>query len=181
MTDNLNEFPEIRKVKESRWLMNYIKNRIYTLRLSSYLSEEDIMQYALCSLYQELKSGKTVQYPIAWAKLVCERYINKQYRKNKNTQTRESSQIEFLANLRSQEIDIHFFDNNEQLHHSIQQLQDSSRKIIEMRFFQQMHWSEIAEILSGQEGKTISEATARKRGERAITRLREIYQLYRAI
>jgi RNA polymerase sigma factor (sigma-70 family) len=177
MTIDRNDFPEVTEVRQSRWLLNYTNNRIHILKLSSYLSGDDVIQYAALCLTKELQSGKEITYPIAWAKLVCERHINKQYKKNKNIQAQESNQIERLANLRSQEIDIHFFDNNEQLHHSIQQLRPSSKQIIEMRFFQQLHWEQIATILSRQEERQICAATARKRGERAINELRQIYRV----
>jgi hypothetical protein len=44
-----------------------------------------------------------------------------------------------------------------------------------MRFFQQLQWNIIAEVLSSQENRIICIATARKRGERALNELRQIY------
>ncbi|MEH2026856.1 sigma-70 family RNA polymerase sigma factor [Nostoc sp.] len=159
----------VTQVRQSKPLINHINYRIHVLRLSSYVSGEDVIQYAILCLLQELHSGKDIKNPLAWAKVVCQRYINKQYNENKNTQAQESSQIEHLKNLQSQ---VNFENNTEQLHHIILQLKPSSRKIIEMRFFQELSWTQIAEVLSNQEGKEISVAVARKRVERAIQELR---------
>lgn len=175
MSKDNNDFPEVNQLLRSKWLRNYINNRIHTLRLSSYLSGEDLIQYVAECLTKKLQSGTKVEYPIAWAKLVSERHINHLYKKNRKSEATESNRIEYLANLRSQESSLHSFDNREHLYQSIQLLKPSSRQIVEMRFFQEMHWDKIADILSCQEDRPICAATARKRGERALNELRQIY------
>jgi RNA polymerase sigma factor (sigma-70 family) len=175
MTTGKHDFQEVNQVLRSTWLINYINNRIYILKLSSHLSGEDIIQHVTECLIRDLKSGKKIEYPIAWAKLVSERYISKVYKKNRKTEATEAEKIEYFANLVLEETSFPYLDHNRQLHQSIQQLKPSSRQLIEMRFFQQMHWNKIAEILSCQENKLICIATARKRGERALNELRQIY------
>jgi RNA polymerase sigma factor (sigma-70 family) len=171
----INDFPEVNQVLRSTWLMNYVNFRIYRLELSSYLSGEDVIQHVVECLTLDIQSGKKIEHPIAWAKLVSERFMTKQYRKNRNSKLKELSQIEYFASLNHQEDDFPFFDSKEQLHQSMQQLKPASREIIRMRFFQELHWNKIAEILSTIENKQISVETARKRGERAIKELRQIY------
>ena len=117
--------------------------------------------------------GTQVNHPVAWAKLVSERHIQKLYKIHRVSEATESEKIEYLANLRCDE-NISY-DNNEQIVKNIQQLKPLSGEIVKMRFFQKLSWGEIAEILSRREGKQIGAATARKRGERALNELREIY------
>ena len=172
MTKN-NNFPEVNEVLQSRWLKIHIMNRIHALKLNSFLSEEDVVQHVGMCLIERLQSGVQVHYPVAWAKLVSERYINALYKKHKMSKTIESDKVEFLANLHYQKN--HFYDDYGEITKYIQQLKFANREIIVMRFFQGLSWYKVAEILSHREGKRICAATARKRGERAINKLRQIY------
>jgi RNA polymerase sigma factor (sigma-70 family) len=168
-----NNFFEVRQVLQSEWLKIRNRNRIHALKLSSLISEDDIIQYVIMCLIEAIKSGKQIEHPIAWAKLVSERRIQKVYRKCKFTEATESETIEYLANKHQDKID--FNDNNERIKENIEQLKPASKKIVEMRFFEDLSWKQIAEVLSRKEGKRISTATARKRGERALNELRQIY------
>lgn len=168
-----NDFFEVRQVLHSEWLRIRIRGRIHALKLNSLMSEEDIIQYVVMCLIKTIKSGKQVEHPVAWAKLVSERRIQKLYKKYKFTEATESEKIEYLASKHQVEND--FSDNNEQISKNIEQLKPASREILKMRYFQDLSWGEIAEILSRQEGKQIRETTARKRGERALNKLRQLY------
>ncbi|NJN13429.1 MAG: sigma-70 family RNA polymerase sigma factor [Richelia sp. RM1_1_1] len=170
---NCNDFTEVRQVLQAKWLRIHIRNRIYALKLSSSISEEDVIQYVVMCLVETLRSGTQVNHPVAWSKLVSERYIQKLYKKHRVSVAIESDKIEYLANRRCDEKD--FYENNEEIVKKIQQLKPANREIVEMRFFQNLSWSQIAEILSHQEGKQIRVVTARKRGERALEELRKIY------
>ncbi len=170
---NSNDFAEVRQVLEAKWLKIYVKNRIHALKLSSSISEEDVIQYVIMCLIETLKSGTQVDYPVAWSKLVSERHIQKLYKKHRVTQATESDKIEYLANLRCDENDL--YNNDGEIAKKIEQLKPASKEIVEMRFFHNLSWSQVAEILSRQEDKQIRVATARKRGERALEELRQIY------
>jgi RNA polymerase sigma factor (sigma-70 family) len=176
MVKDNNDFPEVLEVLQSGWLRTFCNNRIRILKLSSYLEGEDVIQYAVQCLANELQSGKKIEHPIAWAKTVSERHIQKHFKKNCLTEATPSDRLEYLAGSQSEEMNLHFFDNYEQLHHSMGQLKSTSRQIIEMRFFQKLDWKKIALVLSSQENTEISAATARKRGERAIIELRSYYR-----
>ncbi len=173
MTKNPNKFPEVRQVLQARWLKIQIRSRIHTLKLGSFISEEDVVQHVVMCLIETLNSGTQVHHPIAWAKLVSQRYISKLYKKYRMSEATELDKIEYLANLCYHEN--RSYNNNEEIFHNIQQLKSSSREIINMRFFQGLSWEQVAAILSRQENKRIYAATARKRGERAINELRQIY------
>lgn len=168
-----NDFVEVRQVLQSKWLKFHIRSRIHALKLSSWVSEEDVIQYVVVCLVETIESGKQVNYPVAWSKLVSERHIQKLYKKHRVCEATESDKIEYLANLRCGEND--FYDKNEKMVKNIQRLKPASQEIIKMRFFDNLSWSQIAKILSDREGKKIRVTTARKRGERAVEELRKIY------
>jgi len=161
------------QVLQADWLRIHIRGRIHALKLSSLISEEDIIQYVVKCLTETINAGTTVNYPVAWSKLVSERRIQKLYKQNKFSEATESETIEYLASLRCN--DNSFYNNNEEINKKIQQLKPASREIIKMRFFEGLSWDKIADILSEQEEKRIRVATARKRGERALNELRQMY------
>ena len=167
-----NDFIEVRQVLESKWLKFHIRSRIHALKLSSSVSEEDVIQYVATCLFETIESGKQINHPVAWSKLVSERHIQKLYKKHKVCEATESDKIEYLANLRCNENN---FYNNEEMTKSIQQLKPANREIIKLRFFDNLSWKQIAKILSDREGKKVCETAARKRGERAVEKLKKIY------
>jgi len=165
-------FPEVLQVLESQQLKNHIRYRLRILGITL-MSEEDVINYACMCLVETLRSGKQVIYPVAWARLVSSRYINYQYKKYKMSKPTESDKIEYLANRCNQGLTL--WDDDQEIKKKIQQLNPSDQEIVVMRFFQEFSWKNIALHLSQQEGKKISEVTARKRGERAIDKLRQKY------
>ena len=167
-----NDFFEVRQVLKSKWLKIHIRNRIHILKLSSLIMEEDVIQQVAMYLFEAQISGKKIKHPIAWSKLVSERHIQKVYKKNK---LNEATKYEAIEDLLGKHQDENYFDDDGRIRKSIEQLKPANREIIKMRYFRDLSWGKIAEILSQQEGKQISEPTARKRGERALNELRQIY------
>ncbi|MCG6135136.1 MAG: hypothetical protein MET45_10795 [Nostoc sp. LLA-1] len=165
--------PEIAEVFQSKTLRNYIKLRLRVYNMNNALSEEDVINHVVLCLVKTLQSEKPVYHPVAWAKVVSERYINNQFKKLKNSELTDSDKIEYLANRLVEQNTP--FDEKKEIHKKIKQLTPGNQKILIWRFFQHLSWNQIAELLSQEEGKTINTATARKRGERAIDELRKKY------
>lgn len=160
-------------VFESKALRIFVRNRLYVLKMSSYISEDDVINYVALCFIQDLKNEKVIHYPIAWAKKVSERYIYK-YRKKFNTSSpTESHQIEYLANLQSYQTVC--CEEAYEVREKLNQLKPVNQKILWWRFFQCLSWNTIAELLTKEEGRTVNISTARKRGERALNELRKFY------
>jgi DNA-directed RNA polymerase specialized sigma24 family protein len=141
--------------------------------MNNALSDEDVVNHVVLCLVENLQSGKSVSYPIAWAKVVSERYINSQFNKLKSTKTTDADKIEYLANRQLEQNTP--LDEQAEILQKIKQLTSGNQKLVIWRFFQHLSWHEIAELLTQEEGKIIRTATARKRGERAIDELRKQY------
>ncbi|MGD1875228.1 MAG: sigma-70 family RNA polymerase sigma factor [Mastigocoleus sp.] len=167
------DYSEVRQVLQTPWLKTHIRSRLHALKLSSFLSEEDIVQHSVMCLFETLQSGKQVNHPVAWAKLVSERYISKLYKKHRVSEATELEKIEYFANQNCDKNNS--YDIHEEIAKNIQQIKTKNRAILRMRFFQKFSWKKIAEILSHQEGTQICVATARKRGERAVKELRQVF------
>ncbi|AVH65222.1 hypothetical protein NPM_3643 [Nostoc sp. 'Peltigera membranacea cyanobiont' N6] len=80
---DINNFPEVHQVSQSKYLKTYIMNRMHSLNLYSFLSEEDVLQYVMKCLIETLESGEQINNPIAWSKLVSEQHINKTYKRHR--------------------------------------------------------------------------------------------------
>lgn len=167
------DYPQVAEILQSKKLREYIKLRLYVLKMNNVLSEEDVINYVALCLVKTLQSGKTVPYPIAWSKVVSQRHISNQYNKSKSSEATDSNKIEYLANRLVYPNTS--FDEREEIHKKIKQLRPGNQKILILRFFKHLSWDKIAELLTREEGTKISSATARKRGERALDELRRKY------
>ena len=67
LNNNPKDYPQVRQVLEAKWLRIHIRNHIHVLKLSSFLSEEDVVQYAVMCLIEALEEGKQVNHPGAWS------------------------------------------------------------------------------------------------------------------
>jgi DNA-directed RNA polymerase specialized sigma24 family protein len=165
--------PELDKIQQSKTLKFFIKNRLYVLKMHYHLTEEEVLNHVSLEFWKTLQSDKKIEYPIAWARTVSERYIVYQFRKFGKTEPTELDKIEYIAN--SQDNANSEFSEHEELHSKIQQLKAINQKIIHWRFFEDLSWDRIAKLLSSEEGKLVTIPTARKRGERAINELQRKY------
>lgn len=164
--------PLVLQVLQSRYLSAHIKSRLATLKTN--LSEEDVLHYVILSLIETIKSGKEVRNPVSWGKTVAERYISKQYKLCRQSIAVESGTLEFLENLHRPEVSSLDTDDTEYLNSLIERLKHPERQLIRWRFFDNLSWAQIAVRLSTPT-KSVSEQTARKRGERALDALRSLY------
>ncbi|WP_414755905.1 RNA polymerase sigma factor [Anabaena sp. CCY 9910] len=137
------------------------------------MSEEDVIQHVILCLIEALRAGTQINHPVAWARLVSERYVNNKYKKYRMTEATELDKIEHLATRNNQEN--RCYEDEADLMQKIEQLKPISKQILIMRFFEGLSWNEIAYLLSKQENKNLNAVTMRKRGERAINELRSYY------
>ena len=163
------------RIFDSKALRVFVRNRLYVLKMNYYMSEDDVINYVALCLIEALHEDKIINYPVAWAKTVSQRYIRKHRKKIYNSLPIESEHIDYLANLNSPQT-ICSEEANE-VREKLNQLKLMSRKILWWRFFQCLSWKTIADLLTKEEGKIVSVTAARKRGERALDELRKAYQV----
>jgi hypothetical protein len=161
------------EIVKSKILRNYISYRLRILNMNFFLTEDDVINHVVCELLKAQRLGKFIDYPIAWSKIVSERYINRERKKIRRAEPTESDKIEYLAN--NEQIKSLGYDEEDEVRKKIKYLKPRSQQILIWRFFQHLSWSQVAELLSKQEDTTISSVTARKRGERALDELRKQY------
>lgn len=159
-------------ILQSKNLRIYIRYRLYVMKMNSLLTEDDVINYVCVELIKAHNSGKSINSPLAWSKVVSERYIIYQRKKTSRSEPTELEIIEYLANHQEHYIG---YDEKEELKNKMKQLKPATQRILNWRYFQNISWEEIADLLSQQENKQVNVTTARKRGERALKDLRNLY------
>ncbi|BAZ14601.1 hypothetical protein NIES4071_64450 [Calothrix sp. NIES-4071] len=165
------EQSKLEEILQSRSLKIYVRNRLYVMKMNNLLTEDDVIGYVCMEFIKAYNSGKSINSPLAWSKVVSEKYIQSQRNKTSRSEPTELVTIEFLA--KNQESQVSYEET--ELNYKIKQLKFTTQEIIKWRFYQNLSWEEIANLLSQQEAKEVDAATARKRGERALNELRNLY------
>ncbi|MEM6424543.1 MAG: sigma-70 family RNA polymerase sigma factor [Cyanobacteria bacterium P01_D01_bin.128] len=160
----------------SKSLLAYIRRLLWQYHLDRQLTATEIFIDAYVRGVQYLlSSGETIKKPSAWMRITVLNVIREKSRERKRsipltwevvsddmdkTSTSESGDEEcFLAVIQA-------FNN----------LNHDDRKIIQLRFFESKSWEEVREKV-GESDLTTS--TLRKRGQRALERLRREYHKIR--
>ncbi|BAZ08197.1 hypothetical protein NIES4071_00020 [Calothrix sp. NIES-4071] len=171
---------EFEKLIESSGLIKSIRIRLQQFHMNNSLTVEDVLSEVFLRLYRTHRSGKSISNLEAWVRTTSFHYIMEESR----IQNRNISCSIDLVNLSSDELIRNFsyssadLEKNEEidkLNNSMNKLKPENQKILIWRFIDELSWYQIAELLSKEEGKIISESAARKRGERAMNELRSIY------
>ncbi|HBL13787.1 MAG TPA: hypothetical protein DD379_20810 [Cyanobacteria bacterium UBA11162] len=148
-----------------------------------------LKQYHLLSLYEPeeilnevgsrfkntLQKGKKVPKPKlqAWARSTGRNIIRELSRKEKKYRVIGLNEWE-VATDEEISLAVEKQEEFERVHDALKELSAETQGLLKIRFFQGLSWQEIALHLA-QKGQNVSVATLRKRGERAINQLREVY------
>ncbi|GJD22584.1 hypothetical protein RIVM261_075400 [Rivularia sp. IAM M-261] len=173
--NNFSSSQDLEAIYISKSLRNYVKSRLYAMEMNNIITEEDVINYVLMELIKARNCGKIINYPLAWTKVVSERYIR--YTRKKYNSIQSLDEHSFLLERIPSYYEEKFIgrEEKEEIDQKIQLLKSASQRIIKWRFFENMSWGQIAELLSKEEGQEINTSTARKRGERALIELRNLY------
>jgi RNA polymerase sigma factor (sigma-70 family) len=167
-----NNDQSLKQILQSKSLRLFVKYRLYAMKMNHLLTEDDVINYVCVELIKAYNSEKVINSPLAWSKVVSQRYIISQMKKSSKSEPTELETIDFLANDQEHHVS---YEEKEELRNKIKQLKVTAQNIINWRYFENCSWEEIAVILSHRENKQINAASARKRGERALNELRNLY------
>ena len=151
-------------------LLNRYQNRlhsyIYFIVKSSELAE-DIFQETFVKAIITIKQGRYTEngkFP-AWLTRIAHNLIIDNYRqeKNENVVSNDNSEIDLLNDMNLSEGNIEMEMIHEQIHndvrHLVELLPDNQREVVNMRFYQDLSFKEIAEVT----GVSINTALGRMR------------------
>lgn len=174
-SDSFSLSKNLEEIYNSKSLRFYIRSRLYAMRMNNVITEDDVLNYVLVELFKAKNSGKVIDSPLAWAKVVSERYIIHQKKKYQSTESLDENSFLLDRIQSSYEENLITSEEREELKQKIKLLKLESQIILDWRYFENLSWQEIAVLLSKKEGQEINPATARKRGERALHELRNLY------
>jgi DNA-directed RNA polymerase specialized sigma24 family protein len=121
-------------------------------------------------------SGTEIEKPIPWLRKTAHNIIYEMSREQAKERATEYQIIEYHLELNSNFI---ADDNNQEdlnvMQLAFNHLNANERQILTLRVLLSLSWKKVVEQLLLQ-GEVINETTARKRGERALSHLKEVFQ-----
>ena len=166
---------------EFKSIFIFIQRSLKQFRLDNYYNVIDVLTEtyirAINYVYTQQEDIKNLQ---GWIRVTAYNVIREFSRKRQKyqsldeyTENQYSFELAKIPNSLAIENDIEQKKNMLQI--ALQKLEDDERKIIEMKFFEDLSWSEIAKRLEFEQGKVVNIAALRKRGSRSLQKLRRIY------
>lgn len=164
----------------ARSLLAFVRRTLWQFHLNKSYSEMEILieAYLRGIHYLQKPSGKTISNPGAWVRVTAYNIIREYSRKRKVQRSRIVHTQSDFSLLDSTEVADETVTalNIAAVFEAFKKLRHNDRKIIELRYLENRSWKDIREKL---EEPKILISTLRKRGQRALKRLRQEYHKIR--
>ena len=166
-------------------LLSYINIKLILFNLNSTYSSYDILSETYIRGVKLIASGQTIAKPIPWFRVTSLNVIREISRNQKRQQLAEYTQaVEDNLNelvVTSAEVESNLLSEEkvetglDSVLKSFQDLEPGDQRILELRLIEGLTWKQVGKCLVAAGEKAQSIATLRKRGQRALERLRKIY------
>jgi RNA polymerase sigma factor (sigma-70 family) len=164
----------------ARSLHSFIKRTLKQFHLDGFYTEFDIFNQAYLRGVSLTRSGTAINNPKAWMRTTAYNVIREYHRRRRRYRTsaydelaeadRARREIEFTQVLEADiELDIQAVAS------SLTELSPEDRQLIGLRVVEGLSWKEVSQRLVALGENQPSEASLRKRGQRALCRLRLLY------
>jgi RNA polymerase sigma factor (sigma-70 family) len=158
------------------WL--FIYRNLKLLQLRGVEPSEVLHEVWLCGI-QAIEAGRPINNPKAWIRTVAYRILIKEVRRLK---PEKIASVSFDTIEPYALVGLNTLNNNDEsencyqvLWQSICKLNQEDKMLIILRFFRKLSWEEIREVLISDGIEVTNVAVLRKRGQRALERLRNKY------
>lgn len=165
---------------ENKDLLAVLRN-FYRLRLRQYgllgkYEPDEILNEAISRLSKAANSGKDVYNLTAWLRKTGLHIINEKSREETRYRIVDNQNFDFEDFLPDERQQTECEDNElyKRLNNALNDLDIQDRELLIMRYYHQLAWQDIAKKLLI-DGVEISIEALRKRGSRALTKLRKIF------
>jgi len=155
---------------ESNTFFAFIKRGLRQFNLDSYYDPSDIISEAYIRGVRSISSGMIITNPLAWIRMISYNII-RELSRNQNRQKGDIAQLQDSVIFEPSNIE----DDLELIALAFKYLSSEDREIITLRTFEGLSWSEISKRLESDERQALQEAVLRKRGSRAMQRLRKFF------
>ena len=167
--------------ESTRKIFFFIKRSLLQFKLNGQLQESDILLEAYIRVRQKIESGESIQNMPAYLNRVAFNIIREKSKKQKKA---EDLHIRLINNGYGHPDTTSGTDDTDSykinvLLKALEELKPEDFEIIQLRIVNGLSWKEISEYLTSSENKehskNLSASALRKRGERALKRLRKAY------
>jgi RNA polymerase sigma factor (sigma-70 family) len=165
-----------RKNSDAQSVLASVRGRLLQLHLDGD-DVTSILNEAYLRGVQAIEKGRSITQPSTWIRLTAWNIIRENSREQRRCEPLPPAFLESVIAAPALEEE---FDANQvqTLRMALQQLDPSERKILHLRYFQNLSWHQVSEQLVREEGEVRSSEALRKRGYRILQRLRHLYQKF---
>lgn len=173
VSDTLSE----KQDESTRKIFFFIKRSLRQCNLDGQIQESDILIEAYLRVRKKIESGEFVQNMPAYLNRFAFNIIREKIKEQKKTDNLYTHLINNNHGISDITSGIDETDNYKIniLVKAIEELKSEEFELIKLRIVKGLSWQEISEYLSYIKRQKISPTTLRKRGERALKRLRKSY------
>jgi RNA polymerase sigma factor (sigma-70 family) len=170
-------FPELKDKKTLTPLCHFYRLRLRQYELLGKYEPDDILNDAVSRLDKAVKSSKIIYNVVPWLRKTGLNIINELSREQNKYRIIDSQKLDLELILSSEQ---YHQENDDgelymQLYQALQLLDFNDRRLVILRFYQQLSWQDIVRRFA-EDNIYISETTLRKRGSRALATLRKIFR-----
>ena len=152
----------------------FILAKLRSVGLERHYNPDDILNECLLRWYKAVENGKSIPSLAGWMRVTAFNVISELSRETKRANPYDPS---LLENLLADAVDEAGSEGEDDpqlvVRKALNALSDDKRELLELRFFHNLSWNEIADHFKVR-GEKVSVPTLRKRGQRAVEELRKV-------
>lgn len=172
-----NHFPELNNKESLLVLHNFYRLRLNQYGLLGKREPDEILSDAIWRLSKACDSGKKIYNVIAWLRTTGLHIIKEISREETRRRIIDNQNFDFEEFLPDERLQQSSQDTEvyKHLNQALKELDFEDRKLLILRYYRQLSWQDIARKLSVN-GVEITTEALRKRGSRALSKLRKIFK-----
>jgi len=147
--------------------------RLKNFKLDRRYSPNDIISECILRWHQAFEKGKEIPNITAWMKLTATYVIRELKRESNKTHPYDPAIVETFPDI-SRGDNLESKEQKQMVLTALAALSKDKRELLELRFFQNLSWDEVAAFYTAHGEKTTT-AALRKRGERALKELKKVF------
>lgn len=160
------------QLKDYEGIQKSIEARLYQHRLHSYHSVDEVINECLIRYVKAKKQKKTIHNLDAWLRLTahnCIRELSRTSQRKACLFTDIEAPNEGALKQLQKEEEYKFLDA------ALKQIPADKEEILRLHYLEGLSWQKVAEHISNTKSETVTATTLRKRAQRALLELREVF------
>ena len=179
LRDYLSRVLAVNAEHDDRSILFFIKRSLFQHGLRDFITSEEILHEAFIRTETALLKGKPIENIPGWINRVSLNIIREKRRQlhsHHKLKRKVYADVHNLSMPPDSDTFIELHANQiDSLWTAWQTLKKSEREILNLKHVQKLSWKEISNRLTRSENKKVSHHTIRKRGERALSKLRAVF------